>query len=141
MTVASGANLDYETNTEIVVTIVAQDSVDPPGIMSSSTTITIYVQDVNDNNPEFDRTDYSATVTENLGAGTVVIPEVAIVAEDEDTVGNEISYSIENSNPATNLDDFIINSTTGMSKHSYIMLNVCINSLFHCLFNYIYSFS
>ena len=141
MTVASGANLDYEINTEIVVTIVAQDSVDPPGIMSSSTTITIYVQDVNDNNPEFDKTDYSATVTENFGAGTVVIPEGDIVAEDEDTVGNEISYSIENSNPATNLDDFIINSTTGMSKRSYIMLNVCINSLFHCLFNYIYSFS
>ena len=116
MTVASGANLDYETNTEIVVTIVAQDSVDPPGIMSSSTTITVYVQDVNDNSPEFESTDYSATVTENNGAGTVVIPEGDILAEDEDTVGNEISYSIENSNPATNLDDFIINSTTGMQS-------------------------
>ena len=114
LTVASGANFDFETAQTVVVDVVAQDSVDPPGVLSSSATITIEVVDVNDNSPEFQKNSYAATVDENKKAGTTVVKGGDIVATDKDTgVGGDITYSIVSSNPSTRLNDFIINNSTG----------------------------
>ena len=45
--------------------------------MTGSGTVRVVVQDVNDHSPEFERQAYSATVRENLPAGTAVLQPVA----------------------------------------------------------------
>lgn len=52
----------------------------PP--LTGSGTVHIFVQDVNDHSPQFERTDYVAFITENLPAGSDVI---RIQAIDEDS--------------------------------------------------------
>ena len=115
LTVASGANLDYEGGSQtVVVNVLAQDSATPPGALSSLTTITINIIDVNDNSPVFGKGSYSASVMENEPAGTTVLKAIDIEAEDVDTgVGGIVTYSIVNSDPSVNLADFVIDNSTG----------------------------
>ncbi len=114
MTVASGANLNYEVDQTVVVEVLAQDSATPPGAMSSSTTITITILDVNDNSPVFTKgSSYSASVTENQPIGTTVTMDIE--ATDVDTgVGGIVTFDIVNSVPSANLDDFVIDNSTGI---------------------------
>lgn len=111
LTVDSEAGLDYENSPTVVVTVEAQDSVSNP--LSSTTTITIHVMDVNDVVPVFKKKDgYSESVDENEPAGTLISD--TIEASDEDTgLGGVITYSIVSTNPSGYLDKFSINSTTG----------------------------
>ena len=96
----------------MIVKILAHDSVSPPGVMSSETTITIYVQDINDKHPVFAPTTYSSTLKEDEDIGTVVID--SIYAFDVDTgSGGIVTYSIVSANPSDHLDKFAINASTG----------------------------
>lgn len=100
----------------MVVEVKAQDSV--LSAKSSTTTITINVQDVNDNAPEFAKTSYSAAVKENEPASTIITSDIE--ASDVDTkLGGVITYSIVSSTPSGNLDKFTINGTTGKCIYKY----------------------
>ena len=112
LTVASGADLDYETDKVVDVTIIAQDSVDAPGMMSSDVIITIYVQDVNDKEPMFLKTGYSESLFEDEDLNTIVFDEIE--AEDVDTgLGGIVTYSITNSDPPASPPQFMIDETSG----------------------------
>ncbi|KAK3610662.1 hypothetical protein CHS0354_028042 [Potamilus streckersoni] len=103
--------LDYETldNTcygVINLTVFAYDSGTPPKF--GNATVTISVQDVNDNAPKFSMKKYSGTIRENAKSGTHV---GMVSATDADIIerNNKISFAIETGG----LDKFRINSTTG----------------------------
>ena len=50
--------------------------------LSSTATVTVNVEDLNDNHPSFDKDSYTAIVTENADVGTQVIQ---ITAKDRDS--------------------------------------------------------
>lgn len=56
--------LDYETAQRHSLIVSATDSGDPP--LSANLTMLLEVQDVNDNPPVFERTEYTVTVSESL---------------------------------------------------------------------------
>lgn len=63
-------HLDYETSQRHTVVISATDLGDPP--MSSNLTVLLEVQDVNDNPPVFERSEYLVSVSEALPAKSQV---------------------------------------------------------------------
>lgn len=83
MSLATGANLDFETATSHTITVQVSD-----GSLTGSATITITVTDVAENTaPEI--ADQSFTVAEDIDAATAIGTVTATDAE-----GNSISYSI-----------------------------------------------
>ncbi|XP_061581287.1 protocadherin gamma-A11-like isoform X38 [Cololabis saira] len=103
--------LDRENQSKYEVTIVAKDSADHP--LSSQTTISVTVSDVNDNNPDFSASPYTFYVTENNAAGASVF---SVSAYDRDEGDNaRISYKIvRNGDKHTTLTSFLnINSENG----------------------------
>ena len=89
--------LDYETDIEHMVTVVATNS---GGLLSASHSLQIRVIDENDNFPVFSADPYTATVTENNPIGTFVV-NVSATDADSDMLG-EVHYSIVGGN-GTNL--------------------------------------
>ena len=87
------ANLDYETETEHIVTVMVAN---PDGLSSPSHSITINVIDENDNSPVFSLNSNMASVEENSAAETFV---VTVFATDEDSgTFGEVRYSIISGN-------------------------------------------
>ena len=90
--VASG--LDYEAKNHHQITIEAEDAGQP--VLKSTMKLDIHVQDVNDNAPIFDKSEYNVALSESHLQGT---PLLTIHAEDRDSGKNgRVSYSIT-SNP------------------------------------------
>ncbi len=58
------SSLDYETAQRHTLVITASDDGDPP--LKTNTTVFLEVQDVNDNSPVFEQTEYSIIVSESL---------------------------------------------------------------------------
>ncbi|MGH0130280.1 UNVERIFIED_CONTAM: hypothetical protein FKN15_057040 [Acipenser sinensis] len=84
--------LDYETQTQHVLTVRATDAV--MGTFSEAT-VEIEVEDINDNPPLFQKTVYTAEVFEGLPIGTSVLQ---VHASDKDSGRNKaISYEINSS--------------------------------------------
>ena len=112
MTVSTGTVFDYETNKTIDVTIVAVDSAGPSEAMSSTVTLTIVLQDVNDVHPKFTAPQYGVTVSEGTPVNATI--DVTVKATDEDTgLGGIVSYSIMHTTPLLYPKVFDINNTTG----------------------------
>lgn len=65
-------HLDYETSQRHSLIVTATDSGVPP--LSSNLTILVEVQDVNDNPPVFERTEYQIKVLESMPVNSQVIP-------------------------------------------------------------------
>ncbi|XP_017572389.2 protocadherin gamma-C5-like isoform X7 [Pygocentrus nattereri] len=87
---ATTARLDREKNVNYNVEISATDSGNPP--LSTKKTVTINVQDVNDNPPVFSQPSYTVYVKENFPAGRIIC---SVSASDADLGENaKISYSI-----------------------------------------------
>lgn len=63
-------HLDYETSQRHTIVVSATDQGDPP--MSSNLTVLLEVQDVNDNPPVFERSEYFVSVSEALPAKSQV---------------------------------------------------------------------
>ncbi|KAL3877420.1 hypothetical protein ACJMK2_035126, partial [Sinanodonta woodiana] len=105
------SEIDYETLDDslhgvINLTIVAFDKGNPAN--SSSVLVMIHVQDINDNEPLFNRTIYFASIKENATSGTFVGMVTATDA-DKTERNKKMSYAIE----AGGFDNFRVNSTTG----------------------------
>jgi len=86
--------LDREENSLYNLTIMAKDSGPKPRLFSL-TTVLVSVLDVNDNDPQFINTPYTAAIPENTPPGTSVLTVEATDADEG--INSIISYSINNS--------------------------------------------
>ncbi|XP_070270870.1 protocadherin gamma-B6 isoform X27 [Myotis yumanensis] len=110
--VTDGA-LDREQTPEYNVTITATDRGKPP--LSSSTTITLRVTDVNDNAPVFQQPAYLVHVPENNPPGASI---AQVSASDPDLGPNgQVSYSIV----ASDLEPRALSSYVSVSAHSGVV--------------------
>ncbi|XP_069100904.1 protocadherin Fat 4-like isoform X2 [Argopecten irradians] len=110
--VTTSASLDRENVDMYVIWCRVQDSGTP--VLSSDTNVTITVNDLNDNDPTFASTTYTATVTENASVGTSI---TTMAATDADTgVNAVIVYSFDTSTTAGARADFYltIDSSSGL---------------------------
>ncbi|XP_059554661.1 protocadherin gamma-B5 isoform X18 [Myotis daubentonii] len=105
--------LDREQTPEYNVTITATDRGKPP--LSSSTTITLRVTDVNDNAPVFQQPAYLVHVPENNPPGASI---AQVSASDPDLGPNgQVSYSIV----ASDLEPRALSSYVSVSAHSGVV--------------------
>ncbi len=65
------SQLDYEKNPNPSITVVAMDGGKPP--LSSSAVVNIVLQDINDNEPVFERNFYNVSIKENTAPGTCIL--------------------------------------------------------------------
>jgi hypothetical protein len=102
-------SLDREQQSSYNISVQATDQ-SPGQSLSSFTTVTITVLDINDNPPVFERRDYLVTVPEDTSPGTQVL---AVFATSKDIGTNaEITYLIRSGNEQ---GKFRINPKTGGS--------------------------
>ncbi len=94
------ASADYEADTGYSIDVIASD-----GANTTTQSVTVSVTDLNDNNPVF-QSGNSATVAENVAAGTLVY---TAAATDADVSFGPVSYSLTGANAAA----FAINAATG----------------------------
>ena len=88
--ITSAVQLDYESIASYTLTISATDNGESP--LSGNGTLTIVIQDENDNTPEFIQDSYSAALPENSIEGAFVVD---IIASDPDSGNNsEVLYFI-----------------------------------------------
>ncbi|XP_037731996.1 cadherin-23 [Drosophila subpulchrella] len=92
---------------EIDLLVRARDSGIP--MLSTVVPVLIYVQDVNDNAPIFQRSFYAKTIPEDLPGGSSVL-QVTAVDRDGSSPNNAVVYRIQTGAS----DKFIINSETGV---------------------------
>nr|XP_023405781.1 LOW QUALITY PROTEIN: protocadherin gamma-B1-like [Loxodonta africana] len=105
--------LDREHTAEYNVTITATDRGKPP--LSSSTSITLHIADVNDNPPAFHQASYMVHVAENNPPGASI---AQVSASDPDLGSNgHISYSIV----ATDLEPQALSSYVSVSAQSGVV--------------------
>ncbi|XP_066128872.1 protocadherin gamma-B4 isoform X22 [Saccopteryx bilineata] len=105
--------LDHEQTPEYNVTITATDRGKPP--LSSSTTITLHITDVNDNAPVFQQSAYLVHVPENNPPGASI---AQISASDPDLGPNgRVSYSIV----ASDLEPRALSSYVSVSAQSGVV--------------------
>ncbi|KAM5214007.1 protocadherin gamma-B2 isoform 1-T1 [Hipposideros larvatus] len=105
--------LDREEIPEYNVTILATDRGKPP--LSSSTTITLQITDVNDNAPVFQQSAYLVHVPENNPPGASI---AQVSASDPDMGPNgHVSYSIA----ASDLEPRALSSYVSVSAHSGVV--------------------
>uniref|UniRef100_A0A8C5KWR7 Protocadherin-16 n=1 Tax=Jaculus jaculus TaxID=51337 RepID=A0A8C5KWR7_JACJA len=77
--VTTAASLDYELEPQPELIVVATDGGLPP--LASSATVTVALQDVNDNEPQFQRTFYNASLPEGTQPGTCFLQVTATDAD------------------------------------------------------------
>ena len=83
--------LNADVKKEYLFAVKATDKGSPTSL-SSTATVTVTVQDVNDNDPTFNKSRYAASVYENMPKGT---PVVTVSASEADSgVNAKITYSI-----------------------------------------------
>lgn len=69
--ITTDSQLDYEKNPNPSITVVATDGGKPP--LSSTTVVNIVLQDINDNEPVFERNFYNVSIKENTAPGTCIL--------------------------------------------------------------------
>ncbi|XP_006866312.1 PREDICTED: protocadherin gamma-B5 [Chrysochloris asiatica] len=110
--VTDGA-LDREQTPEYNVTITATDTGKPP--LSSRTSITLHIADVNDNTPVFSQASYVVHVTENNPPGSSI---ARVSASDPDLGANGyVSYSIV----ASDLEPQVLTSYVSVNTQSGVV--------------------
>nr|XP_056718413.1 protocadherin gamma-B5-like isoform X6 [Euleptes europaea] len=103
--------LDRENTSEYNITITATDKGTPP--LSTNKVISLYISDINDNSPSFEKSSYTIYVPENNPSGASIF---TVKALDPDMDQNsQITYSILHSNiKELPISSYIsINSETG----------------------------
>ncbi|XP_046738432.1 cadherin-86C [Diprion similis] len=81
VTVRDNALMDFEARKTVEFTIIAQE-VGPATNLSTSVPVTVFLKDINDNPPEFEKDVYEVTLIENVSPKTRV---VQVHATDKDT--------------------------------------------------------
>ncbi|XP_059167286.1 cadherin-23-like isoform X3 [Physella acuta] len=110
--VNNSAVLDYEKNKIIIFQIVARE-METKEKRSSSATVTLYIEDMNDNAPLFAQANYTFSVFENTAPGTPV-QNFTATDIDSDIYGTKsIRYSLRGGN-----GKFTIDPVTGTLKVS-----------------------
>ncbi|XP_041369471.1 cadherin-23-like [Gigantopelta aegis] len=90
-----GGQLDRESAEVCTVKVIVYDSLDLAVRLSATATVTISVQDVNDNQPMFVGRPYNVTILRDIIPGHVIFDESTIVATDRDAGQNgEVKYSL-----------------------------------------------
>lgn len=84
-------SLDREQVEIIKLGLLCEDTEAATGGQTSTTTLTIIVDDVNDNDPQFRKSYYRRNVAENAKKGTTI---VTVVADDIDK-NRTITYSLQ----------------------------------------------
>uniref|UniRef100_A0A8C4MGV0 Cadherin domain-containing protein n=1 Tax=Equus asinus asinus TaxID=83772 RepID=A0A8C4MGV0_EQUAS len=114
LTLVTDGFLDREQTPEYNVTITATDRGKPP--LSSSTTITLHIADINDNAPIFHQANYVVHVAENNPPGASI---AQVSASDPDLGPNgRVSYSIV----ASDLEPRALSSYVSVSAQSGVVL-------------------
>ncbi|KAL8587634.1 hypothetical protein ACOMHN_045323 [Nucella lapillus] len=97
--------LDREQQSQYHLVVIATDQGIPP--RSSSCSVNVYVDDVNDNTPAFEQASYAQTIVDPTNSGDFV---VGVTAVDRDTGNNgKVVYSLVEADSR-----FLINSETGV---------------------------
>ncbi|KAF4532492.1 hypothetical protein B566_EDAN003068 [Ephemera danica] len=105
ISVVDASTIDYEDPNSRVITLTLKVTEEANSSHVVTSTITINVQDVNDEFPEFDKATYEETVKENAAKGTEVLTVVATDGDASDT----ITYSLLPANAPV-----VIDSATGV---------------------------
>ena len=89
-------DLDREVISEYTLTIRAQDGGNPA--RSDGSMVVITVNDINDNNPIFQRSSYTITVREDINIPSDLLTLVATDADEAGSQNSAITYSIQTGN-------------------------------------------
>uniref|UniRef100_A0A669BKZ6 Protocadherin-16 n=1 Tax=Oreochromis niloticus TaxID=8128 RepID=A0A669BKZ6_ORENI len=103
------SQLDYEKNPSPSITVVATDGGKPS--LSSTAVVNIFLQDINDNEPVFERNFYNVSIEENTGPGTCIL-EVTAADADSGSFGL-ITYSLGSGINSAVPSQFTIGKETG----------------------------
>lgn len=101
--------LDRETVSNYRLTLTALDGGTPP--RSASVQVAVVVLDINDNRPTFDRSDYDATIDENLPIGSTVLRLHA--ADADDGANAVVRYYLSAASQVSYGDVFAVDKITG----------------------------
>ncbi|XP_071105206.1 cadherin-23-like [Haliotis cracherodii] len=124
--------LTDESRSGIKLLVVATDGGSPH--LSSNVTVTIQVQDINDNTPQFTNEPYTASIPENATEGTSVV-NVSATDNDGENPNNQVMFVIDSGGS----DNFRVNGRTGAitvqtgaaldreREHSYSLVVVTID--------------
>ncbi|XP_062910893.1 protocadherin-16-like [Mobula hypostoma] len=107
--ITTASALDYEADPAPMLTVVATDRGNKP--MSSSVTVTIAIQDVNDNEPVFSKNFYNVSIKENEPAGTCFL-QISATDADSGSFGS-VTYSIDSGIGSLPPTQFTIDQHTG----------------------------
>ena len=102
-------DIDREVISEYILTIRAQDGGSPA--RSDRSTVIITVNDINDNNPIFQRSSYAITVHEDINVPSDVLTFLATDADEAGSLNSTITYSIQTGNDN---GDFSLDTNTGV---------------------------
>ncbi|XP_034063007.1 protocadherin-16-like isoform X1 [Gymnodraco acuticeps] len=103
------SQLDYEKNPNPSITVLASDGGKPP--LSSSAVVNIVLQDINDNEPVFEKNFYNVSIKENTSPGTCIL-EVTATDADGGSFGS-ITYSLGSGMNNAAPSQFTIGKETG----------------------------
>ncbi|XP_071061258.1 protocadherin-16-like [Pseudochaenichthys georgianus] len=103
------SQLDYEKNPNPSITVLASDGGKPP--LSSSAVVNIVLQDINDNEPVFEKNFYNVSIKENTSPGTCIL-EVTATDADGGSFGS-IAYSLGSGMNSAAPSQFTIGKETG----------------------------
>ncbi|XP_027901341.1 protocadherin-16-like [Xiphophorus couchianus] len=109
------SQLDYEKNPSPSITVVATDGGKPP--LSSTSVVNILLQDINDNEPVFEKNFYNVSIKENTAPGTCIL-QVTATDADGGSFGS-VSYSLGSGSNSAVPSHFTIGKQTGQ---------ICINA-------------
>ena len=91
--------LDRESQDIFHLIVTAKD-----GRHSNSTEVTVIVQDVNDNSPQFNKSVVDVGVAEDQQPPVVIMTAEAYDSDQSNTENSNVSYYLENENGLYNLD-------------------------------------
>ena len=103
------APLDREIDPAFSLLVMAQDQGQPA--RSSSVPLKVLVTDINDNVPEFPRTEFYVDVSENASVGTVLFTLSA--ADPDEGPNGRVTYSILTQSPSSTPAAFELDLSTG----------------------------
>ncbi|XP_063058933.1 protocadherin gamma-A11-like [Engraulis encrasicolus] len=132
-TLVTDAPLDRERVPEYNITITARDSGSPP--LSSQTTLSLKVSDVNDNSPEFSKNTYEAFIVENNLLGVSIFKasavdkdwnqnaRIAYLLDDTAWAGSPVSSYI-----SINAESGVIHAVRSFDYEQMKKIKVCIKA-------------